>query len=69
MKRSMSDDERKRNECCCRLGFEYHTRFDQVEVSQRVIHACGILYFVESSLKVWVLACSRSDRHVKLSLV
>ena len=39
------------------------------EVSQRVIHACGILYFVESSLKVWVLACSRSDRHVKLSLV
>ena len=50
--RCLGGNERRRNECCCRLGFECHTGFDEAEVSQRVIHAYGILNLVESSLKL-----------------
>jgi hypothetical protein len=34
------------------IRFKYHTGFDEAEVSQRVIHAYGILYLVESNLKL-----------------
>ena len=49
--RCLGGNQRRRNECCRRLGFKSHTGFDEAEISQRVMHAYGTLNLVEPSLK------------------